>query len=71
MASRLEFLPQISTTLKLISDYAFCFLNTVVTAVTWSLSSKVAPDFYIQQLGSSMNTSVVDLHVVQLVVFKC
>lgn len=46
MASRLEFLPQISTTLKLITDFACCFLNTVVTAVTRSLSGKVAADFY-------------------------
>lgn len=71
MASRLEFLPQISTTLKLITDFACCFLNTVVTAVTRSLSRKVAPDFFFQQLGSSINTPMNDLHVVQFIVFKC
>lgn len=66
MASCLEFLPQISTTLKVITDLA-CFLNS--TAVTRSLSSRVAPDS--EQLGSSMITPINDLHVVQVIVFKC
>lgn len=70
MASRQEFLPQISTTLKLISDFAFCFLYTIFTAVTRSLSSKVAPDFY-STAGLFYEHPIDDLHVVQFIVFKC